>query len=49
MVVAERFFPSSKTCRGCGPLKATRGLSEREYICGECGLVRDCDLNAALN
>ena len=49
LVVADRWFPSSKTCSGCGAVKAKLALSERSYTCGGCGLVLDRDLNAALN
>ena len=31
LVVADRWFPSSKTCSGCGAVKAKLALSEREY------------------
>jgi putative transposase len=44
-----RFFPSSKKCSGCGHVKEKLSLSEREYICEECGLVIDRDTNAAIN
>lgn len=47
--VADRWFPSSKTCSGCGVVKAELRLSEREYRCEACDLVRDRDLNAARN
>jgi putative transposase len=46
---ADRFYPSSKRCSGCGEVKATLGLDERTYRCEECGLVIDRDLNAAIN
>jgi putative transposase len=49
LVVANRFYPSSKTCSGCGAVKAKLRLSERTYRCGSCGLVIDRDLNAARN
>ena len=49
LVVAGRFYPSSKTCSGCGAVKAKLSLSERTYRCGPCGLVLDRDLNAARN
>jgi len=48
VVMAGRFYPSSKTCSGCGSKKPLR-LSERTYICEECGLIIDRDMNAALN
>ncbi len=47
--VADRFFPSSKTCSGCGGLRNDLGLSTRTYSCGTCGLVIGRDLNAAIN
>ena len=47
--VADRFFPSSKTCSGCGLVKSELDLSTRTYSCGTCGLVIDRDLNAAIN
>lgn len=49
LVMADRFFPSSKTCSGCGHKKSDLNLSERTYSCSECGLVIDRDLNAAIN
>ncbi|MFG1874182.1 IS607 family element RNA-guided endonuclease TnpB [Sphaerisporangium sp. NPDC049003] len=49
LIVADRWFPSSKTCSGCGAVKAKLALSERTYACAECGLVADRDHNAALN
>jgi IS605 OrfB family transposase len=49
LVEADRFFPSSKICSGCGHVKAKLPLSEREYQCERCGMVMDRDLNAARN
>ncbi|MFF5209329.1 IS607 family element RNA-guided endonuclease TnpB [Streptosporangium sp. NPDC000396] len=49
LVVADRWFPSSKTCSGCGAVKAKLALSERTYSCAACGLVLDRDVNAARN
>ena len=49
LVVADRFFPSSKLCSSCGETKAKLSLAERSYRCEHCGLVIDRDLNAALN
>ncbi|MHA1613511.1 MAG: RNA-guided endonuclease InsQ/TnpB family protein [Candidatus Thorarchaeota archaeon] len=46
---APRTFPSSKRCSSCGHKKKELTLSEREYVCEECGLTIDRDLNAALN
>jgi putative transposase len=47
--VADRWYPSSKTCSACGAVKAKLRLSERVYQCEHCGLVLDRDLNAARN
>jgi len=49
VIVADRWFASSKTCSGCGAVKAKLPLSERTYVCASCGAVLDRDLNAALN
>jgi len=48
VVIADRFFPSSKTCSRCGTVKQDLTLADRIYSC-DCGLVIDRDLNAALN
>ncbi len=47
--VVDRYFPSSKTCSGCGEVRNDLDLSTRTYSCGACGLVIDRDLNAAIN
>jgi putative transposase len=49
LVVADRFYPSSKTCSACGWVKAKLTLAERTFACETCGLVIDRDLNAARN
>jgi putative transposase len=49
LVVADRWFPSSKTCSGCGTVKDELVLSARVYDCNSCGLMIDRDLNAAVN
>ena len=46
--VADRFYPSSKTCHHCGSVRKNLNLSDRIYRC-ECGYVADRDFNAALN
>ena len=46
--VADRFYPSSKTCHHCGSVMKNLKLSDRIYRC-ECGYVADRDFNAALN
>jgi putative transposase len=48
-VVANRWYPSSKTCSGCGAVKAKLPLHVRVFHCNECPLVIDRDENAALN
>lgn len=49
LIVANRFYPSSKTCSACGVVKPLLRLSERTFVCESCGVVIDRDLNAALN
>lgn len=48
-VVADRWYPSSKTCSDCGAVKAKLPLRVRTYQCDACGLVLDRDENAARN
>ena len=49
VVVADRWFPSSKTCSECGCVKDSLSLSERMWTCAECGARHDRELNAACN
>lgn len=49
LVLADRFYPSSKTCSGCGSVKGGLTLGDRVYVCDVCGHTQDRDLNAALN
>lgn len=49
VIVADRWFASSKTCSDCGAVKAKLLLSERTYVCSACGLILDRDANAARN
>ena len=49
LVVADRWYPSSKRCSACGSVKAKLTLAERIYQCDACGLVLDRDVNAARN
>ena len=49
LVIADRFYPSSKTCSCCGSVKHSLKLTERVFVCNECGLEIDRDLNASLN
>lgn len=47
--MADRWYPSSKTCSGCGAVKAKLPLHVRTYRGEICGLVMDRDQNAARN
>ena len=49
VVLADRWYPSSKTCSCCGSVAPGLDLSQRIYRCGSCGLEIDRDLNAARN
>jgi putative transposase len=49
LVMADRWYPSSKKCSGCGTVKAKLGRSERTYLCDNCGLADGRDVNAARN
>lgn len=49
VLIANRFYPSSKTCSECGSIKPQLKLSERRFVCPDCGIIIDRDLNAALN
>ena len=48
VLVADRFFPSSKTCSVCGAINHSLKLSDRKWTCS-CGVVHDRDMNAAIN
>ena len=48
VIIADRFFPSSKLCSCCGTIKKDLKLSDRTYKC-ECGNVIDRDFQASLN
>jgi putative transposase len=48
LIIADRFYPSSKLCSFCGTKKDRLSLSERIYKCN-CGHIMDRDENAALN
>jgi Putative transposase DNA-binding domain len=49
LILADRWFPSSKTCSACGAVKDDLTLSDRTYDCDACGLTIDRNLNAAIN
>ena len=48
LIIADRFYPSSKLCSCCGKIKKNLKLSDRTYRC-ECGNVIDRDFQASLN
>jgi len=47
--IANRWYPSSKTCHECGNVNRLLDLNDREWVCTECGCVLDRDYNASLN
>jgi putative transposase len=49
VVLADRFYPSTKTCSRCHVVKQDMPLEERTFRCGMCGLVLDRDENASIN
>ena len=49
IIVADRFYPSSKTCSNCGNIKRNLKLSDRTFTCESCNFSIDRDLNAAIN
>ncbi|MGX9220479.1 RNA-guided endonuclease InsQ/TnpB family protein [Massilia varians] len=49
IVLAERWYPSSKLCSGCGARNAALALGERAWTCTGCGAYHDRDVNAAIN
>ena len=49
IVEVPMFYPSSKTCSCCGTVKSDLKLSDRVFVCHECGNKMDRDLNASIN
>lgn len=47
--VIDRWFPSSKTCHGCGHVVEKLPLNVRSWTCPQCGAAHDRDVNAAIN
>lgn len=47
--IVDRWYPSSKLCHDCGQIKKDLKLSDRIYICSECGYTENRDINASLN
>ena len=48
LIIADKFFPSSKLCSCCGTIKKDLKLSDRIYKC-DCGNIIDRDFQASLN
>jgi putative transposase len=49
LVKVNRWFASSKICNHCGTKKEDLRLSDREWVCKECGSINDRDMNASKN
>ena len=49
LILADKWFASSKKCSRCGNIKSELKLSDRIYKCNKCGLEIDRDINAAIN
>jgi len=49
IVLADRWYPSSKLCSGCGVRNGELTLGERVWTCAACGICHDRDVNAAIN
>ena len=49
VILADPFYPSSKTCHNCGCVKRSLSLSERTFTCEDCSYSMDRDINAAMN
>ena len=49
VTVVSRWYPSSKTCSGCGAVKNDLTLKDRVYECASCRLIVDRDFNTAVN
>jgi len=47
--IADRWYPSSKTCHDCGKVNKLLNLNDREWVCTGCGSILDRDYNASLN
>ena len=49
LIFVDRFYPSSKTCNHCGYINKKLKLSDRQWVCPDCGEIIERDYNAALN
>ncbi len=48
-VLIDKFYPSSKKCSCCGFKNKDLKLSNRFWICSQCNIKHDRDINAAKN
>lgn len=49
LMYIDKWYPSSKLCSACGNKNSLLKLSDREWVCEECGTIHDRDYNAACN
>lgn len=49
LILADRWFPSSRMCSNCGNIATELKLSDRTYICKKCEVIIDRDFNASIN
>ena len=49
LIVIPKYYPSSKSCSSCGCINDNLKLTDRVWLCPNCGLTLDRDLNAAIN
>ena len=49
LIKIDRWYPSSKTCHDCKHVVEDLPLDVREWVCPECGVWHDRDINAAKN
>ena len=49
VISIDRFYPSSKTCHKCGYVNHDLKLSDRSWVCPQCGTKHNRDINAAIN
>ena len=45
----DRWFPTTKLCVNCGAYNDNLKLSDRKFVCSECGTIDDRDIHAAKN
>lgn len=48
-IMSDRYYPSSKMCSECGYVKKNLRVNERSWVCPNCGVIHNRDLNAAVN